>query len=600
MTTMKRFLIVLLLAAAAFAQSAQILTPNPSAPLPGAVVTFTWSSVPANQYVLNIGTAANGSNLYASPILTTTSATVSVPTGGGHIYLTLYSVVNGSWQAAGYNLTTYTPGQSSPAAMTSPTPSSTLPGSSVTFTWSSGTNVTQYWLTAGWLTGPNAGQSFFNNQNVGATSATITNVPTDGQTLYVNLWSMISGQWVSAAYQYTAANGSLIPAVQYDNTVGATVVTPASSADDYSGVDAPAYTAANPMPDDVTNAGAFVSPNYGAGLNQVFSTTFADNTVSGSLILFNSAVLPDHACYGVAFPTGVFNLMNDAGNAWLGAWQAFPLQNSQCRINGITVSSSAAGFTVNWNITFYPGFAGLKNTYIASILPSGSWSPWLTVGTWSVGGGSDNMPAQYLTVQTANHGKVQILRGDNPQMKSFNSSHRSEGDKNVYTYTMDTRDVSMIVLGGDGDRITRHVSSTVPDGWTNGGRAWWPAKEGQKGQESATYEVTSDWIPGPMPMRIRSASAGSFVVPSFAESADNEKIANAAGIYSNSRLEWVIGPALPPNPTKEQVDDMIARRIGEGLLFLQPLAEGKTLQDLTPSTDFEKEVVESLAKVMKQ
>jgi hypothetical protein len=96
-----------------------------------------------------------------------------------------------------------------PAVITSPTPGSTLPGSSLTFSWTAGAGATAYWIDAGSAPG---GNQYFQSGNLGnVTSATVSGLPTNGVTIYVTLYSLLNGQWYSNQYTYTAFNlaGSL-------------------------------------------------------------------------------------------------------------------------------------------------------------------------------------------------------------------------------------------------------------------------------------------------------------------------------------------------------------------------------------------------------
>lgn len=80
----------------------------------------------------------------------------------------------------------------SPATMSSPTPGTTLSGASVSFSWSTGTNVTKYALYVGTTAG---GFDLF-SQNLGTSlSTTVPNLPTDGRAVYVRLWSLVQGSW---------------------------------------------------------------------------------------------------------------------------------------------------------------------------------------------------------------------------------------------------------------------------------------------------------------------------------------------------------------------------------------------------------------------
>ncbi len=87
------------------------------------------------------------------------------------------------------------------AAMQSPAPGSALLGSAVAFTWSAGYGAQSYWLDVGTWPG---GTNIF-SQNIGlSTSQIVTGLPTNGSTVYVRLWTSLSGVWRFHDYTYTA------------------------------------------------------------------------------------------------------------------------------------------------------------------------------------------------------------------------------------------------------------------------------------------------------------------------------------------------------------------------------------------------------------
>jgi hypothetical protein len=90
-----------------------------------------------------------------------------------------------------------------PAVLTSPAPGTTLSGSSVTFSWTTGTGATEYYL---WLGSTGVGSS--NLKNLGITSGTsvaVTGLPTNGETIYARLWTSWNGVKVYTDYTYTAS-----------------------------------------------------------------------------------------------------------------------------------------------------------------------------------------------------------------------------------------------------------------------------------------------------------------------------------------------------------------------------------------------------------
>jgi trimeric autotransporter adhesin len=183
---------------------AQISNPAQGSVLASSTVMFSWTAgTGGTQYHLSIGTMAGGTNLYNTNQGTGRSATVSgLPTDGSTLYVRLWSLTSAGW---GYNDYTYTSniGTSPQAQMSSPTNGSTLPSSAVTFTWTAGTGVSQYWLHIGTAAG---GNNIYNFDQGTGTSAMVPGLPTDGSLLYVRLWSLIGGGWGYRDYTYAASS----------------------------------------------------------------------------------------------------------------------------------------------------------------------------------------------------------------------------------------------------------------------------------------------------------------------------------------------------------------------------------------------------------
>lgn len=124
------------------------------------------------------------------------------PTNGVNLYATVSSKINGSWEP---NYFTYTEaGTPAPAALTSPAPGTILPGSSVTFTWSTGSGPTAYLLYLG-TTAVGSSNLYASPSTTTATSVTVTGIPTSGATVHATLYSKINGAWQNAKYTFTEA-----------------------------------------------------------------------------------------------------------------------------------------------------------------------------------------------------------------------------------------------------------------------------------------------------------------------------------------------------------------------------------------------------------
>src|SRR5436853_365722 len=118
---------------------------------------------------------------------------------------------------------------STPAEMVSPAPGSALSSSTVTFSWTSGSGVSQYWLWVGTQLGANDVYS----QSAGTSlSTTVSNVPTN-IVVYVRLWSMLSEGWRSNDYAYGpgSATSSPIPTGTASQTATATPTVTSTAAE---------------------------------------------------------------------------------------------------------------------------------------------------------------------------------------------------------------------------------------------------------------------------------------------------------------------------------------------------------------------------------
>ncbi len=184
-----------------------IYSPASSSALTGSSATFQWNGYTgATAYWLDVGKEQGGNEYYQSgslPTSTLSQTVKSLPIDGSTVWARWYYSLSGTWQHTDYSYTAFG-GTASKGAITSPTPSSTLTGSSVTFTWTAGTGTTAYWLDIGNVAG---GDQYFQSGNLGnVLTKTVNGLPTNGSTVYVTLYSLSSGQWLSNAYTYTAYN----------------------------------------------------------------------------------------------------------------------------------------------------------------------------------------------------------------------------------------------------------------------------------------------------------------------------------------------------------------------------------------------------------
>jgi hypothetical protein len=183
------------------ATQAVLTSPTPGSTFTSASETFTWTAVAgATSYALWLGSTGVGSdNLGSSGGTTSTSFTkIGLPTNGETIYVRLWTTLGGATVHADYTFIA-----ASQALLTSPPPGSTFTGSSETFTWTAVTGATEYdiWLGSTGVGSNNLGGSGATT----ATSYTKNGLPTNGETIYVRLFTFFDGTPVHTDYTNTAS-----------------------------------------------------------------------------------------------------------------------------------------------------------------------------------------------------------------------------------------------------------------------------------------------------------------------------------------------------------------------------------------------------------
>lgn len=177
-----------------------------SSPLPGNTftatsVTFNWrAGTNATNYWLDIGNSAGVGDISGGATASLSRPVSGLPTDGRTIHARLWTFINGAWQTPfDYTYKACTNCAAEPrAVLATPTPGSTLTAASVTFTWSAGTGATNYWLDVG----NTPGSGDISGGATTGTSRTVGNIPRDGRTIYVRLWTFINGAW-QAPFDYT-------------------------------------------------------------------------------------------------------------------------------------------------------------------------------------------------------------------------------------------------------------------------------------------------------------------------------------------------------------------------------------------------------------
>jgi hypothetical protein len=192
------------------AASAAVLTsPTPGNILPGASATFQWTAAPgASTYTLWLGSTGVGSNnLWGSGATTARSVTFNgLPTNGETIYARLYTTYGSVQVHTDYTYTAST--VDTPAALTSPAPGSTLPGTSATFQWTAPAGATAYNL---WLGSTGVGSNnLWGSGSTTGTSVTFSSLPTNGETVYARLFTTFNGVTLHTDYMYTTVSAAVL------------------------------------------------------------------------------------------------------------------------------------------------------------------------------------------------------------------------------------------------------------------------------------------------------------------------------------------------------------------------------------------------------
>ncbi|MBV9766012.1 MAG: hypothetical protein JOZ48_14295, partial [Acidobacteriaceae bacterium] len=133
------------------------------------------------------------------------------------------------------------------------------------------------------------------------------------------------------------------------------------------------------------------SPNPASGTSVPFALTYSDSGGFGALTVvavnFNSVHSSKNACYLYYVPqTNLLYLQNNNGQ---GATSITPgsgtLTNSQCTINGssVSVNKSANNLTLNLTVNATGNFTGPKSIFMYAADNSSANTGWVTEGSWT-------------------------------------------------------------------------------------------------------------------------------------------------------------------------------------------------------------------------
>jgi hypothetical protein len=173
-------------------------------------VNFTWNApdpgYTADMYWIELGSSYGRSDYASLNCQTNLSRTASgvPPAGGLTVYTRLWTRIQGQgWFHHDYTYTTVD-NPISVATLTSPTEPSTFSGDPVHFVWASSAAASTYCLYIGSTLG---GTEYYWGYQGLNTTKDVYGLPHDSSTVYVRLWTMVSGDWYFRDYTFTAWNG---------------------------------------------------------------------------------------------------------------------------------------------------------------------------------------------------------------------------------------------------------------------------------------------------------------------------------------------------------------------------------------------------------
>ncbi|WP_144395330.1 hypothetical protein [Pleionea sediminis] len=179
---------------------AQITAPRPNSTIENTSVVFEWSST-NNDVWLSVGDASGGNNFFNRNVSGQNSQRVNnLIINGDNIYVRLWTWYQNRWQYEDYTYQTVS-NQDGLARLTSPDPNSVIRGGATTFRWTPIDN--DVWLSVGSSQG---GKDLFDKKVAGQQGQYVDNLPTNGRTIYLRLWTWYQSRWQYIDYQFSSAS----------------------------------------------------------------------------------------------------------------------------------------------------------------------------------------------------------------------------------------------------------------------------------------------------------------------------------------------------------------------------------------------------------
>jgi hypothetical protein len=375
---------------------ATMSTPAPGSTLTGSTQAFTWvkGTGTAQAYWLYVGSTAGASNYYNSGTIssrTLTSTAKGLPTNGSTVYVTLFTEFASTYYPTPYTYTAFN-AASAAGVLTTPPPTSTLTGSTVTFDWTAGSGATAYWLDIGSSAG---GNNYYSSGNLGnVLTTTASGLPTNGSTVYATLYSLVSGTWTPNAYTYTALNAASAGGVITTPGSGSTLTGSTVTFDWTAGSGASAYWL------DIGNTAGGNSYYSSGNLGNVLTTTASGLPTDGSAVYATLYSLIGGNWVGNAYSYTALNSNSGLatmqtpmpGSVLSGTTSTFTWSSdSSATAYWVDIGSSAGG-----NDIYSSGNLGTALTTTVSTLPANGNTIYVSLYSY-VGGQWLNNPVTYTS-----------------------------------------------------------------------------------------------------------------------------------------------------------------------------------------------------------
>jgi hypothetical protein len=207
----------------------------------------------------------------------------------------------------------------------------------------------------------------------------------------------------------------------------------------------------------------------------------------------------------------------------------------------------------------------------------------------------------------ANKARKTFRRPHFKRRPEVSSAYRElDGGKLEYTFSVDTTEAELIRVGDNIGYVLMpeenpHASA---NGWMFTGVGWGRIADDAERGPGTDFVMLVDWRPGPVDVMIQGKESRDSFNMAGNTSWDNVRIAKQMSIRNNSLRTTVIGPAIPPGATHEQLQLLIRQWVAfSNLGFLQPMTqEGadleKILPTLHPKTDLEKQIVQCIKEAL--